>query len=88
MRRQARFNKSFKEGFEKLPEKQKLKVRKAIRLFLEDSQSATLRDHPLKGEWLKHRSISAGGDLRLHYRPIDDSLVVFVAVGTHSQLYR
>jgi mRNA-degrading endonuclease YafQ of YafQ-DinJ toxin-antitoxin module len=35
------------------------------------------------------RSISAGGDIRLHYyeKEPDHIVVVFVAIGSHSQLY-
>lgn len=46
------------------------------------------RNHSLKGEWIGHRSISIGGDLRLHYRELEPAAALFVAVGTHSQLYK
>jgi mRNA-degrading endonuclease YafQ of YafQ-DinJ toxin-antitoxin module len=32
--------------------------------------------------------VSFGGDWRAHYKIIDDTTVLFVAVGTHSQLYK
>jgi len=35
-----------------------------------------------------YSSISAGGDIRLHYRILDDQTVLFVAVGSHGQLYQ
>jgi len=47
-----------------------------------------LRNHALTGEWLGYRSISFGGDWRAHYISQGDDLVIFVAVGTHSQLYK
>ena len=60
----------------------------AIALFEGNPEHASLRNHPLRGKWHNCKSISAGGDLRLHYRVIDDRTVLFVAVGSHSQLYR
>lgn len=84
----AYFHKTFDDQFKKLPAKQKAKIKKVLTVFLENSEQPTLRNHPLKGEWSTYRSISAGGDLRLHYRTIDESTVLFVAVGSHSQLYK
>lgn len=47
-------------------------------------------DHPLKGEWEGHRECHIGGDFLLVYR-LDDKgkadLVVFVAAGTHAELF-
>ena len=47
-------------------------------------------DHPLKGEWEGHRECHIGGDFLLVYRLDDKSkvaLVVFVAAGTHAELF-
>jgi len=84
----VRYRKEFIAQFKKLPKKQRSSVESAIELFLQNPHHPTLRNHPLKGEWQKYRSISAGGDLRVHYRSIDDKTVLFVAVGSHSQLYK
>lgn len=84
----ADFQRSFDEQFKKLTSKQKIKVKQTLVLFLGNPEHPTLRNHPLKGEWSRFRSISAGGDLRLHYRTVDDETVLFVAVGSHSQLYK
>jgi mRNA interferase YafQ len=82
------FTKSFNKQFEKLPQKLQERAKAAVTLFLEDMETSSLRNHPLKGEWLGYRSISAGGDLRLHFKLINQNSVLFVAVGSHSQLYR
>ncbi|MCB9834444.1 type II toxin-antitoxin system mRNA interferase toxin, RelE/StbE family [Candidatus Nomurabacteria bacterium] len=82
------FTKVFNKQFEKLPLKKQQQARAAVALFLQDVANPSLRNHGLKGEWLGFRSISAGGDLRLHFQVITESKVLFVAVGTHSQLYR
>lgn len=82
------FSKAFNKQFEKLPQKKQLLAKVAVGLYLQDFNAASLRNHPLKGEWLGYHSISAGGDLRLHFRVINENTVLFVAVGSHSQLYK
>ncbi|MGC1176457.1 MAG: type II toxin-antitoxin system mRNA interferase toxin, RelE/StbE family [Candidatus Saccharimonadales bacterium] len=84
----ADFHKTFDKQFAKLSEQQKRRVRVIVEQFLENPTDVTLRNHPLKREWSGHRSISAGGDLRSHYFVVSSTKVLFVAVGTHSQLYK
>lgn len=83
-----RFQKSFTEQFTKLAKSQKQLVKDAIELFGENPMHDSLRNHPLKDQWLHYRSITADDDLRLHYRVINDDTALFVAVGSHSQLYK
>jgi addiction module RelE/StbE family toxin len=82
------FTKSFDKQFQKLHQKKQRQVRDTVAVFLDDASAPSLRNHGLKGEWIGHRSISAGGDLRLHYRVVAPDRVLFVAVGSHSRLYR
>lgn len=84
----AQFHKTFDKQFAKLTNKQKARVIKALELFFDNPVDPQLRNHPLTGEWAAYRSISAGGDMRLHYELIDAKVAYFVSVGTHSQLYR
>lgn len=84
----ADFTKAFNKQFEKLHRKKQQKARDAVALFLHDATEQSLRNHGLKGEWLGFYSLSAGGDLRLHYKVVGKDKVLFVAVGSHSQLYR
>jgi addiction module RelE/StbE family toxin len=85
---QIDFTKLFNKQFEKLPAKRQEQARTAVALFLRDMTDPALRNHGLKGEWMGYRSISAGGDLRLHFKVVSESNVLFVAVGSHSQLYK
>ncbi|MDR1323257.1 MAG: type II toxin-antitoxin system mRNA interferase toxin, RelE/StbE family [Candidatus Margulisbacteria bacterium] len=80
------FSKNFDKEYQKLPAKKQDKVDATIEMFMSDCTNRTLRNHALKGEWLGHYSISAGGDLRLHFKLIND-IALFVTVGTHAQLY-
>lgn len=82
------FHKLFDKQFKRLASPQKERVKSALLTFKQDPFHPTLRNHPLKGEWSRYRSISAGGDLRMHYRETGESEVLFVIVGTHSQLYK
>ena len=82
------FSKGFNKQFEKLPQKRQEKAREAIKLYLQDTTTPSLRLHALKGEWTSHYSLSAGGDLRIHFRMVDQNSILFVAVGSHSQLYK
>jgi addiction module RelE/StbE family toxin len=82
------FHKSFTKQAEKLKPAQKKRFREALLLFEESPYHESLYNHALTGEWLGHRSISFGGDWRAHYIPQGEDAALFVAVGTHSQLYK
>ncbi len=84
----AEFHKTFDKQLAKLPKKRRDKVIDTVGLFLDDPVDTALLNHALTGEWAGFRSISAGGDLRLHFEMINDDTAHFVAVGTHSQLYK
>jgi mRNA-degrading endonuclease YafQ of YafQ-DinJ toxin-antitoxin module len=47
-----------------------------------------LRNHPLRDKWTNYRSITADNDLRLHYRLVGKDAALFVAIGTHDELYK
>jgi addiction module RelE/StbE family toxin len=82
------FSKVFDKQFATLTDRQKKQARDAIEVFGEDPLHDSLRNHPLKEKWTDYRSISAADDLRLHYRVVSKDRALFVAVGTHDQLYK
>lgn len=82
------FHKSFHEQASILKPAQKKRLKHALLLFADEPYNANLYNHPLSGEWKGFRSISFGGDWRAHYTAIDKDSVLFVAVDTHSQLYK
>lgn len=84
----VKFQKSFTSQFKELSITQKRLVTDAIELFTEDPMHGSLRNHPLKDKWSNYRSITADDDLRLNYRVINKDTALFVAVGTHDELYR
>lgn len=80
-------SKRFEKDFAKLPKRTKEKTRKALELFVSDPDHPSLRIHPLKGRWLGHFSIDVTGDTRAVYAVIEDDIVHFITIGSHSQLY-
>jgi addiction module RelE/StbE family toxin len=82
------FHKSFYKQAVNLKSAQKERLKVALLLFADEPHHPDLYNHPLTGEWVGFRSISFGGDWRAHYKIVDDATVLFVAVGTHSQLYK
>ena len=83
------FSKSFDQQFQgRLSARQRQDVLEAIELFIDDPFHKDLRNHTLYGKWDGYRSISVGGDLRLHFKVISGDRVLFEAVGSHHQLYR
>lgn len=81
-------SKSFEKDFAKLPKRTKAQAIAALTLFVENPENPTLRVHPLKGKWVGHFSIDITGDTRAIYFIVEKGLVRFVAIGSHSQLYR
>ena len=81
--------KNFEKQFAKLRRNEQLRVLDCIREFERNPDAPSLRRHALKGKYRRFKSLSAGGDLRLHYYEKDDNVTfVFVSVGSHSQLYK
>jgi addiction module RelE/StbE family toxin len=82
------FHKSFHKQASILKPAQKDRLKKTLLIFADDPYHPDLYNHPLTGEWKGFRSISFGGDWRAHYKIMDKETVLFVAAGTHSQLYK
>ena len=84
----VKYSKNFRKQFSRLPPKKQIKVAETIVAFQKNPSTHSLRLHQLKGELSNIWSISAGGDLRIHFEYQDDGSVIFLlTVGTHSQLY-
>ena len=83
------YHKNFTKQFEKLQKKEQERVLNTLKLFEKEPFAEQLRNHQLKGELAGFRSISSGGDLRIHYYEKEPNhiVVVLTAIGSHSQLY-
>lgn len=80
-------SKRFEKDFAKLTKPIKKKVLVVLQKFVDDPLDESLRSHNLSGKWNKHFSINVTGDLRAVYVYIEEDIVHFVAVGSHSELY-
>lgn len=89
---EIRYSDKFKKQYKKAPNLVKIVVKRRISLFEEQPFHPFLHNHLLVGVYTGHRSINISGDWRAVYRVLKDSsgkmIIVFVALGTHSQLYR
>lgn len=83
-----RYHKDFKKQVAKLQPTQRDRLKVALSKFVANPNDPSLYNHPLYGEWVGHRSISFGGDWRAHLIMVSDDEAIFVAAGTHSQLYK
>lgn len=82
---------NFTREFAKQKDKASIKVQKALnsklQLFIKNPYNRILNNHSLKGKLKLYRSIDITGDWRAWYKN-EGEIIWFVAIGTHSQLYR
>ena len=62
------------------------KFEKRLKIFLLNASAPELRVHALSGEWRGYWSINITGDIRAVYQK-DGNVVIFIAIGSHSELY-
>lgn len=85
------FSNAFKKQLKKAPTEIKKAFKKRYNLFLEEPFHSQLNNHQLTGKFKGHRSINITVDLRAIYSERtkkEEKVIVFVLLGTHSQLYR
>lgn len=58
-----------------------------VAFFIRNPDNPCLKNHPLVGKLKNLRSFSITGDLRVVYRPISKDKVLFLDIGSHSQVY-
>lgn len=81
-------HKNFKKNFKKLPSKIKKQYFERIELFLTNTFSPILNNHSVEPIYSEHRSINITGDIRVLYKEKDANCVLFMKIGTHSELYK
>lgn len=81
-------HKNFKKQYAKLRPEEKAKFKDRRNLFLIAPFNPLLHNHPVDKAYPGWRSINITGDLRALYEKKAGDLIVFMKIGTHSQLYR
>jgi len=84
----ATFSKNFKKSFSKKDKFVQKKIRERIRLFREDPFNIVLNNHKLHGEYVGCSSINITGDFRVVFKYLDEFHIVFLDIGTHTELYK
>ncbi len=81
------FKKSFKKSIDKLPKSIQDKFDLRFKIFLENKFHPLLNNHSIHPVYDMARSINITGDYRSIYVEREDA-IVFVEIGTHSELYK
>lgn len=81
------YHKKFIKLFNKSPRKIQLKFYEKLELFNQDPFNPILDNHSVDGVYPGWRSINITGDYRALFEPLSSYKVMFMKIGTHSELY-
>ena len=85
------YSRSFIKQLKKAPLTIKIAFKNRLNLFLKNPFNPLLNNHLLKGKYSYSRSINITGDWRAIYSETlenKEKVTIFLALGTHSQLYK
>ena len=83
------YTRRFLKEYQKTTPDIKQAFNERLQLFSSDQFSPLLHNHSLAGEYRGYRSINITGDWRAIFKSIDDGVrIIFLTIGTHSQLYK
>ena len=81
------YSRNFNKQLRKAPLSIKIRFRERQKLFMFDRFNPQLKNHLLIGKYKGYRSINITGDWRAIFRE-EENKIIFIALGTHSQLYK
>ena len=84
---EIKYNSRFSKQYAKSNNKVKTAFNSRLKLFLQNPHQPLLRNHALTGSYKGYRSINVTGDWRAIYSE-KNGIIIFEALGTHSQLYK
>ena len=82
------YSKKFLKNFKRADSKIQSAFEKKILLFQKDKINPLLNNHALHGNLRNYRSINISGDWRAIYWHRVCGTIEFIALGTHSMLYK
>jgi mRNA-degrading endonuclease YafQ of YafQ-DinJ toxin-antitoxin module len=82
----VRYHSRFLKVFEKLPPAIQEKFFSRLRLFQREPFHPLLNNHSVDTAYPRWRSINVTGDYRALFEQVDDDTIVFMKIGTHSEL--
>jgi len=81
------FDRIFEKKFAKLPESVRGQFKKRKDIFVSDPYHPLLNNHVLHEPYVGCRSINVTGDYRAIFYHVNDTLVRFINIGTHHELF-
>lgn len=81
-------DRNFTKLFNKAPKAIQDAFHERLQFFLKNPFHPLIHNHQLKGKYTGARSININGDWRAIYKETDKDTVIFISLGTHSQLYK
>ncbi|MEK7560609.1 MAG: type II toxin-antitoxin system mRNA interferase toxin, RelE/StbE family [Patescibacteria group bacterium] len=81
------FHRHFEKRYAKISSAQQKQVKERLSIFARNPFDAVLQNHSLHGKYQGYRSINISGDWRAVYKFREDGAMIFVDLGTHSELY-
>jgi addiction module RelE/StbE family toxin len=85
--KQIEFHRGFVKDFKRLNPKIQKKFWERLELWQEQPTHPLLNHHTLTGKYAGKHSINISGDVRAIYEEQDETIVIYLMIGTHSQLY-
>lgn len=83
------YARKFIKAYAKCPIEIKKAFNKRLKIFKNNAYSPILNNHKLTGKYSSLKSINITGDYRAIFKEIEkENLVIFMLIGTHSQLYK
>ena len=82
-----RYHKRFLKTFQKLPGKVQEQFFERLELFQREPFHRLLHNHSVEPAYPNWRSINITGDYRALYEVQEEGAVIFMKIGTHSELY-
>tara|TARA_Y100000031_G_scaffold154891_1_gene204000 strand:+ start:805 stop:1065 length:261 start_codon:yes stop_codon:yes gene_type:complete len=81
------YSTKFKKQYRKLPKKIREQFQDRLTLFLRDQSNPQLNMHKLSGKYDGLWSVNITGNIRAVFDTYYKNTTIFVAIGTHSELY-
>ncbi len=77
----------FDKQFRKQPLKIKIEFENRVEIFIENVNAPILNTHKLSGKLKDLWSFNISGNIRVVFDKNQESIIIFIAIGSHSQLY-
>lgn len=84
---QIELHRNFLKAYRKIPKKIQEKFKEKRNLFIENNFHPLLNNHSVDPIYPNWRSIDITGDYRALFEIKEKTIIVFMKIGTHSDLY-